>query len=197
MAPLRATDRAELDAALSKGHGDQVRALVIGARGRSGRGAVAALTVAGVAVTAWDLAETRELDREAVLDHDVLVNTVLTQTPAPPFVRPEDLDHPHRRLSVISDVTCDVTSECNLLPIYDRPTDWTQPVRRLRATAPLDLIAIDNLPSLLPRESSTAFSADLLPHLFTLADGSPVWRRARDRFEAASTASHDTPGRKS
>ncbi|MEV2238013.1 saccharopine dehydrogenase [Micromonospora sp. NPDC049891] len=195
--PLRATSRAELDEALGEGSDDQVRALVIGALGRSGQGAVAALSVAGMAVTAWDLAETRRLDRAAVLGHDVLVNTVLTQVPAPPFVRPEDLDDPHRRLTVISDVTCDVTSECNLLPIYDRTTDWAQPVRRLRTTKPLDLIAIDNLPSMLPREASTAFSADLLPHLLTLGAGSPVWRRAHDRFVAASAALYEELGRKS
>ncbi|WP_309223303.1 saccharopine dehydrogenase [Micromonospora sp. CP22] len=196
--PLRATSRADLDLALGKGAGDPVRALVIGALGRSGQGAVAALSVAGMAVTAWDIAQTRQLDRAALLDHDILVNTVLTQVPAPPFVRPEDLDDPSRRLAVISDVTCDVTSECNLLPIYDRPTDWAQPVRRFSGTAsPLDLIAIDNLPSMLPREASTAFSADLLPHLLALAEGSPVWQRAYDRFVAASTALHEGLGRTS
>ncbi|MEU0156104.1 saccharopine dehydrogenase [Micromonospora fulviviridis] len=195
--PLRATTREDLDLALGKGHGDEVCALVIGALGRSGRGAVAALSTAGVAVTAWDLAETRRLDRAAILGHDVLVNTVLTQAPAPPFVRPEDLADATRRLSVVSDVTCDVTSDCNLLPIYDRPTDWSAPVRRLGGTTPLDLIAIDNLPSLLPREASTAFSADLLPHLLTLADSASVWQRARDRFEAATAALHGSPRRTS
>jgi saccharopine dehydrogenase (NAD+, L-lysine forming) len=49
----------------------------------------------------------------------------------------------------------------------------------------LDIVAIDNLPSLLPRESSTAFSADLLPHLRNLPDGDPVWDRGQDQFRAA------------
>lgn len=205
-APLHAMERHELDAALEKsrrdgggaggdggggaggdgGAGDDVSALVIGALGRSGRGALAALSVAGVKATAWDLAETRSLDRAAILRHTVLVNTVLMTEPAPPFLRPEDLDDPARRLSTISDVTCDVTSACNALPVYDRPTDWAAPVRRLRAESPLDLIAIDNLPSLLPREASVAFSADLLPHLRTLGDWTPVWQRAFDAFAAAA-----------
>ena len=156
-------------------------------RGWRSWGGKAALAVGGVKPTAWDLAETRHLDRRAILDHDLLVNTVLSNEPAPPFVRPEDLDDPARKLSVISDVTCDVTSEYNLLPVYRTPTDWARPVHRLRAAPPLDLLAIDNLPSLLPRESSTAFSADLLPHLRTLQEDSPVWSRAYHRFTAATS----------
>lgn len=192
--PLHAMARDELDTALERCRGDDVRVLVIGALGRSGRGALAALSVAGIEATAWDLAETRRLDRAAILGHDVLVNTVLTTAPAPPFVRPADLDDPDRRLSTISDVTCDVTSDCNLLPIYDRPTDWAEPVRTLRGTPPLHLIAIDNLPSLLPREASTAFSADLLPHLLAIGDWSPVWQRAYHQFETATRAPRATPG---
>jgi len=195
--PLRATSRQELDAALQRCRGDEVRALVIGALGRSGRGAVAALSVAGIEATRWDLAQTRQLDRAAILGHDILVNTVLTQAPAPPFIRPEDLGDSTRRLSTISDVTCDVSSDCNRLPLYDRPTDWAQPVRRVHTELPLDLIAIDNLPSLLPREASTAFSADLLAHLLTLGNGSTVWQRAHDQFAAAMAALPETPWRRS
>ncbi|MEU8111266.1 saccharopine dehydrogenase [Micromonospora sp. NPDC048947] len=185
--PLRTMSRPELDEALVASGNARVRALVIGALGRCGRGARDALSVGGVEPTAWDVAETRDLDRRAILDHDVLVNTVLSNELAPPFVRPEDLDDPARTLSVISDVTCDVTSEFNLLPIYRNPTDWARPVHHLRAEPALDLLAIDNLPSLLPREASAAFSADLLPHLRTLPDDTPVWRRAYDRFAAATS----------
>ncbi len=89
----------------------------------------------------------------------MLVNAVLATTLVPPFLREEDLDSPARRLRTLCDVTCDVGSPFNVLPVYDRTTDWTEPVRRLRKEPPLDLIAIDNLPSLLPRESSADFSA--------------------------------------
>jgi saccharopine dehydrogenase (NAD+, L-lysine-forming) len=186
--PLKVMTRPELDEALLSSGDAEVNALVIGALGRCGRGARAALSVGGVTPTAWDLAETRDLDRRAILNHDMLVNTVLSNELAPPFVRPEDLDDPARKLSVISDVTCDVTSEFNLLPIYRTPTDWSRPVHRLRAEPLLDLLAIDNLPSLLPRESSAAFSADLLPHLRTLRDDTAVWRRAYARFTTATSA---------
>ncbi|MFF1438823.1 saccharopine dehydrogenase [Streptomyces sp. NPDC058295] len=185
-APLRPTGKAELDETLRPAAGDEeFAALVVGALGRSGRGAQAAFATAGAEPTRWDLAETGELDRTALLAHDVMVNCVLATTPVPPFVREQDLDDPARRLRTLSDVTCDVGSPLNVLPVYDRTTEWTDPVRRLRKEPPLDLIAIDNLPSLLPRESSVDFSADLTPRLMDFGAGGP-WGRCLDRFRLAS-----------
>jgi saccharopine dehydrogenase (NAD+, L-lysine forming) len=186
--PLRPLSRHDLDAELAGHHeAPPPRVLVIGALGRSGRGARAALQAAGLTSTDWDIAQTRQLDRAALLGHDILVNTVLVTSRVPPFLRPEDLDDPARRLSLVSDVACDVTSEFNPLPVYDSVTTWDQPVRRLRdGTPPLDIIAIDNLPSLLPREASVDFSAQLVPLLLELDDGdtpaSPVWQRCLRAF---------------
>ena len=102
-------------------------ALVIGALGRSGRGARAALAEAGVDPTCWDLAETRDLDRPALLAHELMVNTVLTTSPVPPFLTDEDLDGPDRRLRTLCDVTVDVGSPMNVLPVYDTTTEWDRP----------------------------------------------------------------------
>ncbi|MFD8419036.1 saccharopine dehydrogenase [Streptomyces sp. NPDC059466] len=179
-APLRPTSKEELDAELAASVGE-LSALVIGALGRSGRGARAAFGVAGVEPTCWDLAETRDLDRAALLEHELMVNTVLTTRPIPPFLTDEDLDRPGRRLRTLCDVTCDAGSPLNVLPVYDTTTDWTRPVRRLRERPDLDLIAIDNLPSLLPAEASADFSAALLPPLLDFGVGGP-WGRCLDRF---------------
>lgn len=181
-APLVPTTKDELDQRL---RGDaEFTALVIGALGRSGKGACEAFRAAGIEPTRWDLAETRDLDRPALLAHDLMVNAVLATTPVPPFLRDADLDEPARRLRTLCDVTCDVGSPLNVLPIYDRTTDWTDPARRLRERPPLDLIAIDNLPSLLPRESSTDFSAALLP-LLPAFETDPAWARCLGRFRQA------------
>jgi saccharopine dehydrogenase (NAD+, L-lysine forming) len=183
--PLRSTSRPELDARLRRTSGP-ARALVVGALGRSGRGARDALRTAGVPDTAWDVEETRVLDRDALLAHDILVNAIVADQPGPAFVSRDDLDRTDRRLRTVSDVTCDVTSANNRLPVNDEITTWAEPVRRLRPEPPvLDVLAIDNLPSLVPRESSVAFSADLTPHLRGLAGRDPVWERCRARFAAA------------
>ncbi|MEW2065621.1 saccharopine dehydrogenase [Streptomyces sp. NPDC007346] len=183
-APLAPTGRTALDSLLDE-PGENGSALVIGALGRSGRGACDALVAAGFTPTRWDVAETATLDRAALLDHDILVNTVLMTRPTPPFLTHGDLDGP-RRLSVVADVTCDVTSACNVLPVYTELTDWDRPVRRLRdGDRPADLIAIDNLPSLLPVEASRAFSAELWPLLANLGGSDPVWTRCLGAFETA------------
>ncbi|MFI1721571.1 saccharopine dehydrogenase [Streptomyces sp. NPDC020489] len=185
-APLAPTAKDDLDAILRPLPGDEeFTALVIGALGRSGRGARVALRAAGIDPACWDLDETRDLDRPALLAHDVLVNCVLATTPVPPFLREADLGDPARRLRTLCDVTCDVGSPLNVLPVYDRTTEWTEPVRRLHKEPPLDLIAIDNLPSLLPRESSADFSAQLLPLLLEFGTGG-AWGRCLDRFRDAS-----------
>ncbi|WP_414938806.1 saccharopine dehydrogenase [Amycolatopsis sp. cmx-11-51] len=182
--PLEPGTREDLDKALIA-DGKPVRALVIGALGRCGRGAGDALTAAGAEVTRWDLEETKDLDVTALLDHDILVNAVLATGPITPFLTAETLRRP-RRLSIVADVTCDVGSPAHALPIYDETTTWEEPVLRLDG---LDVIAIDNLPSLLPREATVDFAADLAPHLTALGD-SDVWRRAVTAFTTARE-SHD------
>ena len=195
-APLAPMVKHELDAELKRAGSDgvdQLLALVTGARGRSGRGAQQALMTAGVPTTRWDRQETLDLHKQALLGHDLLVNCVVTHTPTTPFVEQADLDH-ERRLGVLADVTCDVTGPTNMLPVNTAITTWEQPVRRLHdgsatgACPPLEVIAIDNLPSLLPREASEGFSADLTPHLLGLGDeGGPSapWRAAGRAFDQA------------
>ncbi|MEV4846346.1 saccharopine dehydrogenase [Micromonospora matsumotoense] len=186
LAPLR---RSDLDERLRRSTktGEPPRALVIGALGRCGRGARSALAVAGITPTCWDMAETANLDRATLLDHDLLVNTVLSTGPVEPFLTVADIDRPDRRLALVVDVTCDVGSPYNTLPIYDRTSTWDHPAIRLRTAEPvLDVIAVDNLPSLLPHEASVAFSADLLPHLLSLADPTAAtWRRCERVYREA------------
>ena len=181
-APLAPMAKPDLDARLAGG--EPVRALVIGSMGRSGRGAVGALHVAGIEATRWDRAHTRELDHAALLAHDLLVNCVVTHAPADPFVRPQDL-HADRALRMVADVTCDVTSEHNLVPVNTDVTTWDEPVRRLADDPPLDVIAIDNLPSLLPREASESFSAELTPLLADLPGRRGAWAAAEAAYRRA------------
>lgn len=203
-APLSPMAKHELDAKLEqagRAGADLLLALVTGARGRSGRGAQRALTTAGVPITRWDRQETRDLHKQALLGHDLLVNCVVTQTPTTPFVEQADLDH-ERRLRMLADVTCDVTGPTNMLPVNTEITTWEDPVRRLHGgapehgTAPLEVLAIDNLPSLLPREASEGFSAELTPHLLGLAaEGGPSgpWRAA-DRAFGQAIGNLEAPG---
>ncbi len=187
--PLRPMRRSGFDATLGLLAGDRtLRALVVGAEGRSGHGACDALKTAGVTVTEWDRADTRELDHATMLGHDLLVNCVSSRKPGPPFVGEPELEATDRRLTMIADVTCDVTSEANLIPVNMSITTWEQPVRRLADQPPLDVIAIDNLPSLLPREASQDFSAQLARILPQLPARSGAWAAAEAAFRKALAA---------
>ncbi|WP_299440787.1 saccharopine dehydrogenase [uncultured Phycicoccus sp.] len=187
LAPLHPMERAELDDLTRGADAGGLPALVIGARGRSGRGAVDALGVAGAATTGWDRTETAVLDREALRARELLVNCVHSTVPQAPFVGPEDLTAA-RALRVVADVTCDVTSEHNLVPVNTAVTTWADPARRVAADPPLDVIAVDNLPSLLPREASMAFSADLVGLMPQLLGRRGPWQEARRAFEDAQRA---------
>ena len=175
------------------------RMLIIGARGRSGKGADAMAREAGAEITAWDVDETaRGGPFDAIREHDLLVNCVYLDDPVAPFTTPAHLGAGMRRLGVIVDVSCDPYGDFNPLPLYDRATTMDEPVIRLSSDAPpIDLIAIDHLPSLLPRESSEEFSASLLPHLLALGrGGSRVWERADAVFEKrllAALQAEDSP----
>ncbi len=159
--------------------------MVIGAKGRSGTGAVEMARSVGLATIEWDLEETRAGGPfEQINDADVFVNCVLVNSDLPPFVNRESLSQPGRRLSVISDVSCDPYGSYNPVPIYDRITTFEKPSLAIPiGDRPLHLIAIDHLPSLLPRESSEDYGEQLLPVLATLGDpGQGPWQRANAVF---------------
>lgn len=173
--------RAQLDATGRP----RAHALVIGARGRVGTGAADLLVALGAPVTRWDMAETAHGGPfPEVLAHDLFINAILARPGGPVFV-PASAVAPGRRLTVIGDVACDPASDFSPIKVCDRTTTWDQPVLRVADHPPLDVMAIDNLPSLLPRESSEDYAAQLLPVLARLdrIDEGP-WGRAGALFKA-------------
>ncbi len=159
-------------------------ALVIGALGRVGIGAADLCTEMGVPVTKWDMAETAHGGPfPEVLAHDLFLNCILARPGTPVFV-PASAKTAPRRLSVIGDIACDPDSDFSPIKVYDRTTTWQAPALRVQDTPPLDVTAIDNLPSMLPLESSEDFAEQLLPHLLGVTDlGSGVWGRAKQTFD--------------
>lgn len=158
-------------------------AIVIGALGRVGTGASDLCAALDVAVTKWDMAETAHGGPfPEILDHDLFFNCILAGPGVPQFLPRTSLTA-LRRLSAVGDIACDPDSDYNPVPVYDRATSWAAPVVRAHADPVLDVMAIDNLPSLLPLESSDDFAAQLLPSLLTLHDlEAGVWGRAQTIF---------------
>lgn len=174
---------ADVQAALTPAGGTRPEAIVIGALGRVGTGARAACAALGIPTTDWDMAETSHGGTfPEILDHALFLNCILAGPGVPVFVPATALKGP-RRLRVIGDIACDPGSAYNPIPIYDAVTGWDAPALRVAQDPPLDVMAIDNLPSLLPSESSDDFAAQMLPHLLALhRGGSGVWTRAEAAF---------------
>ncbi|UKZ80387.1 hypothetical protein TrVFT333_008146 [Trichoderma virens FT-333] len=185
--------KSALEPAIRANNGQAPRVIVIGALGRCGSGAVDFCREIGLSedsVLKFDLAETAKGGPfKEVAESDIFVNCVyLGPNPTPPFVTFESLAIPERRLRVICDVSCDPNSVNNPVPVYstwstfDKPTIATsKPV-----TDPeLRVIAIDHLPTMIPRESSDEYSGLLLPALLTLdrRDTEGVWTRAEKTYK--------------
>ncbi|PPR01616.1 hypothetical protein CVT24_005767 [Panaeolus cyanescens] len=176
------------------GSGKGVKALVIGALGRCGRGAVDLFRKIGLDeddILKWDMAETAKGGPfEEILNVDIFVNCIYLASQIPPFVNHESIAKAgaQRRLAVVVDVSCDTTNPFNPIPIYNVNTTFdkpTVPVEVGPGNPPLDMISIDHLPTLLPREASEQFSADLLPSLLEFPDREKarVWTDAEKLFK--------------
>ncbi|WP_170406136.1 saccharopine dehydrogenase [Ruegeria arenilitoris] len=176
---------AELLAELNATGAPRPRAIVIGALGRVGTGASDLCEAMGVDVTKWDMAETADGGPfPEILENDIFLNCIFARPGTPVFVPREALNAP-RKLTAIGDVACDPDSDYNPVPVYDRATTWEEPALRVATDPVLDVMAIDNLPSMLPVESSEDYAAQLLPSLLTLTDlTSGVWARAEDTFNS-------------
>ncbi|KAF5337137.1 hypothetical protein D9611_003356 [Ephemerocybe angulata] len=176
------------------GTGKGVKALVIGALGRCGRGAVDLFRKIGLNeddIVKWDMAETAKGGPfPEILDVDIFVNCIYLSSKIPNFVTRETAiaAGKERRLRVVVDVSCDTTNPFNPIPIYNINTTFDKPTVAVDVgpeNPTLDVISIDHLPTLLPREASEQFSQDLLPSLLTFPTRSSerVWVDAEKLFK--------------
>jgi len=174
----------ELKAQLDATGAPRPTSIVIGALGRVGTGAADLCDAMNVSTTRWDMPETAHGGPfPEILNHDLFLNCIFARPGTPVFVRKTALTD-ERKLSVIGDVACDPDSDYNPVPVYDAATSWSEPVVRVHENPPLDVMAIDNLPSLLPLESSIDYASQLLPTLQSLDNlDKGVWARAEAEFQ--------------
>ena len=163
--------------------------LIIGSKGRVGNGAIELFKQVGIHPEEWDLGETLgKTNFDEILDFDIFINCVLSKSKSIKFIKRESLQK-SSKLSVISDVSCDPNSDFNSIPVYTEQNSFLKPYHVIdKNGSPLLLSAIDNLPSMLPRESSEDFEGQLLPYLLDFElDKNNVWLRARKEFESHKT----------
>lgn len=157
--------------------------LIIGAKGRTGTGASNLMDQLGIEAIHWVREDTqKKTNKQAILNFDILINCVFVDESTPCFLRAEDLLQSRNQLSVISDISCELESKYNPLPFYSETNSFENPTQTI---GKVDLIAIDNLPSYLPLDSSIHFSEQLIAHLHDLLSGKinhSAWDRAANIF---------------
>ncbi|RKO96498.1 hypothetical protein CXG81DRAFT_27145 [Caulochytrium protostelioides] len=171
---------------------------VMGALGRCGRGACDFATAVGLpetAITRWDINETKKGGPfPEICDRAVFVNCIYLTQKIAPFLTFAELEAagPNRSLSILVDVSCDPNNPNNPIPVYKEYSFFDQPVNYLPVNAAgcadLGVIAIDHLPTLLPREASESYGRQLLPTLIDLRSFGPVWKRAEQKFRDVTQA---------
>eukprot|EP01114_Cavostelium_apophysatum_P012973 TRINITY_DN3042_c0_g1_i1.p1 TRINITY_DN3042_c0_g1~~TRINITY_DN3042_c0_g1_i1.p1 ORF type:complete len:384 (-),score=85.64 TRINITY_DN3042_c0_g1_i1:32-1141(-) len=165
------------------------KVMIIGALGRCGTGArefIESLDL-NLDVQLWDMAETAKGGPfSELLDCDIVLNAIYLTQKIPPFVTMDGLAREGRRLSVVVDVSCDPNNPANPLPIYSDITTIEKPTLRVvEGDRPVDVIAIDHLPSLVPLESSKEFADALIAEL-TECGNTDVWTRAKKIYDEKS-----------
>ena len=172
------------DLAQNLGASTRPNAIIVGALGRVGTGASDLCSALGVEITKWDMAETAHGGPfPEILEHDIFLNCIFAQ-PGTPVLLPKSSLEAARRLSVVGDISSDPDSDYNPVPIYETTTTWDSPAIRVHEDPVMDVTSIDNLPSMLPVESSQDYAAQLLPSLLTLNDiHKGVWARAHEVFQ--------------
>jgi alanine dehydrogenase len=105
---------------------------------------------------------------------DILINGIYYDKQAPMFFTREDMNRPDFRIQVIADISCDLYPDgslpCTLRastisdPVYgyDPATGREMPPYQ---SGQVDVMAIDNLPSELPRDASAFFGQQMLDHV--------------------------------
>jgi alanine dehydrogenase len=120
---------------------------------------------------------------------DIFINGIFYDTKSPMFFNAEDLKHPDFNIRVIADITCDIMPDSSV-PCTIRPSKIADPVygfSRFTGTETppfqpdsVDIMAIDNLPSELPRDASAFFGRQLLDKILPellIGRESPAIRR--------------------
>ena len=80
---------------------------------------------------------------------------------------------------IIVDISCDYSKSNNPIKIYNDKTTWKNPIYKPNKF--IDIIAIENLPSLLPLDSSIYFS-NILTNTLLLDFNSKVWKYNYDKY---------------
>lgn len=128
-----------------------IKVAIIGANGNCGTGVKDILDILNITYTIIG----KNSDKSNLMKYDILYNCiVLDKDEKEIWFTKKNIFY---KSIIISDISCDYSKSNNPIQLYDRETTWETPVYSYNQF--VDIIAINNLPSLLPKESSSHFSS--------------------------------------
>ena len=149
-----------------------LRIAIVGGGGNCGNGMISILQTLGVKYDIFG----KTSDKSTLHTYDIVFNCIKLDPNSNEvwFSTTTEFRNP----LLIVDISCDASQSNNPISIYKEETTWENPVFSYNEF--VDIIAISNLPSLLPKESSDYFSRKCV-ELF--ADtGSATWEKNKSIF---------------
>lgn len=148
------------------------RIAVLGSHGRCGLGVCSLLQKVNLSYSTFNTKDKiQHLDQYDIVFNCILLDTSYSQIWFSKESIPKDP-------TVIVDISCDYSKPNNPIPLYTQATTWKHPV--YRPCDSVHILAIENLPSLLPKESSIHFSQQLTKLL--LENDENVWQSNKNYF---------------
>lgn len=154
---------------------NNIKIAIIGANGNCGNGVTQILNELNIPYTIFY----KDSDKSLLKHFDIVYNCITlnenyTETW---FHKNTSFEKP----LIIVDISCDYSKNNNPIKLYNAATTWENPVYSYNNL--VDIIAINNLPSLLPKESSDYFSKKCVSLLLNFDSGScNIWEKNENIF---------------
>ena len=155
------------------GYGRDLKIAVIGPNGRSGVGVINVLTYFNIKFDRI----TKEDSKKNLQEYDIIFNCiVLDKNLNETWLNKNTI---FSKPITIVDISCDYNSINNPIKIYDKLTTWQNPIYSYNEN--VDIISINNLPSLLPKDSSDEFS-EILVRLLLNFNNDSTWENNKKYY---------------
>jgi saccharopine dehydrogenase (NAD+, L-lysine-forming) len=154
---------------------DKIKIAIIGANGNCGNGVIQILNCLNIEYTIFY----KNTDKSTLKNFDIIYNCITLNENyneiwfdnSDTFLKP----------LIIVDISCDYSKNNNPIKLYNKATTWENPVYSYNNF--VDIIAINNLPSLLPNDSSDYFSEKCISLLLNIeTDDNKYWEKNHNIF---------------
>ena len=152
---------------------------LIGPNGKSGKGVDYILKFLSNVLPLKIKYYFKNTPKNDLLENDILINCINLKENIGTWF---DSNTEFKKYLLIVDISCDYTNQNNPIKIYSNKTTWENPIYQYNNY--VDIIAIENLPSLIPYDSSIYFSGKLTNLLLELKNGDKnnYWKNNLDIF---------------